>query len=374
MKYIHLPMNVTKVLLLVALTALTGQALAGIRPGEIWPDTNGQHINAHGGGILRYKGTYYWFGEHKSEHTSNALVGINCYSSKDLMRWTPRGVALGVTDERGHDLERGCVMERPKVIYNERTRKFVMYFHLELKGHGYDAARYAVAVSNKPEGPYEYLYSSRSCPGILPLEFGPQEQVALDLLNIDDYKEWWTPQWRRAVAQGLIVKRDLQGGQMSRDMTLYVDTDGRAYHIFSSEENLTLHIAELTEDYLHHSGRYTRLSPVGHNEAPALFRHGDTYWMITSGCTGWAPNEARMFSAPSIWGPWTQHPNPCRGPKSEITFGGQSTYVLTLPDGRHIFMADIWRPKNPIDARYVWLPIDFEDGRPVIQWQSDWEL
>lgn len=56
------------------------------------------------------------------------------------------------------------------------------------------------------------------------------------------------------------------------------------------------------------------MAPAGHNEAPAIFKKSDgTYWMITSGCTGWDPNEARMFSAPSIWGPWTQHPNPCRG-------------------------------------------------------------
>ena len=39
-------------------------------------------------------------------------------------------------------------------------------------------------------------------------------------------------------------------GQMSRDMTLFVDGDGTAYHIYSSEENLTLHIAELSDDYL----------------------------------------------------------------------------------------------------------------------------
>ena len=94
--------------------------------------------------------------------------------------------------------------------------------------------------------------------------------------------------------------------------------------------------------------------------------------MITSGCTGWDPNEARMFSAPSIWGPWTQHPNPCVGPHAEKTFGGQGTYVLTLPDGRHIFMADVWRPRRPIDARYIWLPINFQDGKPVITWQDEW--
>ena len=84
----------------------------------------------------------------------------------------------------------------------------------------------------------------------------------------------------------------------------------------------------------------------GHNEAPAIFKKDGTYWMITSGCTGWAPNAARLFSAPSIWGPWKQHPNPCQGEGSERTFGGQSTYILQLPGNRYLFMADIWRPKS----------------------------
>ena len=356
-----------------------------IRSGERWYDTDGRHINAHGGGILKYNDTYYWFGEHKDERTSDAMVGVMCYASKDLVNWRNCGVALSVTEpapaqpgqrmRRGattdSDIERGCILERPKVIYNPVTKKFCMWFHLELKGQGYNAARYGVAVANRPEGPYKFLYSSRANAGTWPIEFGEQARAVADTLDASHYKDW-TPAWMKAIAQGLYVKRDFGPGQMSRDMTLYVDDDGKAYHIFSSEENLTLHIAELTADYLHHTGRYTRVAPAGHNEAPAIFKHDGTYWMITSGCTGWEPNEARMFSAPNIMGPWTQHPNPCRGPLAEKTFNGQSTFVLTLDDGRHIFMADIWRPRHPIDARYIWLPIEFEDGKPVVRWQDEW--
>ena len=87
-----------------------------IKSGEIWPDNNGEHINAHGGGILLHNGTYYWFGEHKAENTSSALVGVTCYSSKDLRNWKNRGVALSVSDEPGSEIEKGCVLERPKVI------------------------------------------------------------------------------------------------------------------------------------------------------------------------------------------------------------------------------------------------------------------
>ena len=202
-----------------------------------------------------------------------------------------------------------------------------------------------------------------------PVEFSADDIKHAESLDEKQAGDWWTPSWRKAIKEGLFLKRDLKGGQMSRDMTLYVDDDGKAYHIFSSEENLTIHIAELNSDYTWHTGRYTRVAPGGQNEAPAIFKHNGTYWMITSGCTGWDPNEARMFSAPSIFGPWTQHPSPCVGPNAKKTFGGQSTYILTMPDGQHIFMADIWRPKHPIDARYIWLPIDFgQDGKPVIKW------
>ena len=36
---------------------------SSFKPGQIWPDNEGKHINAHGGAILFHDGTYYWFGE-----------------------------------------------------------------------------------------------------------------------------------------------------------------------------------------------------------------------------------------------------------------------------------------------------------------------
>ena len=334
-------------------------------PAGVWNDVNGEYINAHGGGILLFDSKYDWFGEHRPAKGFSTEVGVTCYSSTDLCNWRYEGVALSVSEEAGNEIEKGCIMERPKVIYNKRTKKFVMWFHLELKGKGYEAARAGVAVSDSPTGPYRFVSSSRVCPGIFPLNMTEEER---DMQwNMEQFEEWWTPEWREAVNKGLFVKRDLEGGQMSRDMTLYVDDDGIAYHIYSSEENLTLQIAELTDDYQGHSGKYVRLFPGGHNEAPAIFKKDGTYWMITSGCTGWAPNAARLFSAPSIWGPWKQHPNPCQGEGSERTFGGQSTYILQLPGNRYLFMADIWRPKSLMYSGYLWIPVRFdEEGMPYL--------
>lgn len=359
---------------IAALLSSTQIAMAGIRPGAVWPDNRGIHINAHGGGVLRCGDTFYWFGEHKADTTSSAMVGVTCYSSKDLEHWTYRGVALKVSDTKGSDIERGCILERPKVIYNKKTGKYVMWFHLELKGQGYAAARYGVAVADKPEGPYTFLRSGRVNPGIWPVNLANPDTAALTgAMNRKPELQWWTPEWMEYIKQGMLTWRDYDGGQMARDQTVYVDDDGKAYHIYSSEENLTLQIAELTDDYTAHTGRYVRVAPGGQNEAPAIFKHNGTYWMITSGCTGWAPNKARMFKASSIFGPWEQLPTPCVGPDADKTFGGQSTYVLQLGDN-FVFMADIWRPEHPSDARYIWLPITFADGVPVVKWIDEWDI
>ncbi len=344
-----------------------------IVPGGVWNDVDGNYINAHGGGVLSYGGKYYWFGEHRPDKKFSTQVGVTCYSSTDLCNWKYEGVSLSVSDKAGSDIEKGCIMERPKVIYNAKTKKFVMWFHLELKGKGYEAARAGIAVSDTPVGPYRFIRSGRVNPGIYPQDMTAEEKATV--WDEEEYKEWWTPKWREAVNKGLFVKRDLQSGQMSRDMGLFVDDDGKAYHIYSSEENLTMQIAELTDDYMGHSGKYIRVAPGGHNEAPTMLKRNGMYWMITSGCTGWAPNEARMFSAPSIWGPWTQHPHPFVGKGAEKTFGGQSTFILSLPGDKYIFMADIWKPDSLMYSGYIWLPIDFDkSGKPVIVWKDNWKL
>lgn len=337
--------------------------------GGEWLDADGHPINAHGGGVLYHKGTYYWYGEHKSDFTTAAMVGITCYSSKDLRQWENNGVVLSVVDSDEADLERGSVMERPKVIYNEATKQFVMWFHLERKGQGYSAARTAVAVSESPCGPFRYLRSMRVNPNAWPVAMSDEQRADLMQLNAENYKKWWTPQWYAAIEKGLFLKRDLSTGQMARDMTLFKDDDGKAYHIYSSEENMTLHIAELSADYTTHTGKYVRVAPGGMNEAPTIFKYDGTYWMITSGCTGWNPNAARLFSAPSIWGPWTQHGNPCKGDKAEVTFGAQGTFVLPVQGrkGAFLFLADVWKPTRPSSSGYLWLPITFApDGLPMI--------
>ncbi len=214
----------------------------------------------------------------------------------------------------------------------------------------------------------------RCCAGAWPENMTEKQRDSQ--VSADNCGKWWSKEWHRAVNDGLFVRRDFEGGQMSRDMTLFVDEDGKAYHIYSSEENLTLQIAELTDDYLDHMGRYVRVFPGGHNEAPAIFKQGNRYWMITSGCTGWEPNTVRMAVASDIMGPWQALPNPCRGKDANLTFHSQSTYVLKVEgkENVYIFMADRWNPKDLPDSRYIWLPIRFEEGIPVLYWTDEWSV
>jgi beta-xylosidase len=332
-------------------------------PDTVWPDNNGVHINAHGGGVLDYDGVYYWFGEHKiaGRRGNSAQVGVHCYSSKDLYNWTDEGIALAVSEDGESEIVRGCIIERPKVIYNKKTGKFVMWFHLELRGRGYAAARTAVAVADNVTGPYTYLKSLRPNAGQWPINVTEEDKQK---------------------GERNYLARDFEGGQMARDMTLFVDDDGKAYHIHASEENYTLHISELSDDYLSFTGKYSRVMPFGHNEAPAVCKHNGTYYMITSGCTGWAPNEARSMSATTLFGPWKSLDNPTVGinPHNGLgpgkTWGGQSTFILPVREkpGAFIAMFDVWTPGNPVDGRYIWLPAEMKDGRIVVQWQDKWTL
>ncbi len=366
---------VLSALLFLLVSCGEGKRYQSFTPGELWYDNNQVHINAHSAGILYDNGIYYWFGEHKIEGEAGNLaqVGVHCYSSKDLYNWTDEGIALAVMPEgSGSDIEKGCILERPKVIRNAKTGKYVMWFHLETKNMGYKAARSGVAVSDQVTGPYQFLHSERPDAGHWPINVEPVHQSGIIPSAGQDYGGGGLPAHPDTLN---LVGRDYEGGQMARDMTLFVDDDGTAYHIFASEENSTLHISRLSDDYLTHAGEYGRFFVNRFMEAPALFKRNGKYYLIASGCTGWNPNAARSAVAESIFGPWTELGNPCRGDQSELTFNGQSTYVLQVngkPDC-YIFMADRWTPQNAIDGRYLWLPIRFEQDKPVIEWLPEWK-
>ena len=104
-------------LVLAAASAARGNN-ASFRPGELWPDDRGVHVNAHGGGILDFEGRYYWFGEHKveGEAGNSAQVGVHCYWSGDLYNWKDEGVGTApwCSDDPGHGVARGQRRRAPE--------------------------------------------------------------------------------------------------------------------------------------------------------------------------------------------------------------------------------------------------------------------
>jgi hypothetical protein len=358
------------------------QPATNFNPGEIWRDDKSVAINAHGGGILQYQGAWYWFGEHKvaGRLGNTAQVGVHVYSSRDLYNWKDEGIALAVSDDPQSEITRGCILERPKVVFNQPTGKFVMWFHLELKHNGYKSARSGIAIADRATGPYKYLTSMRPNAGVWPENLASERRKPLNAdeeEQLADYRFGGGP-GGKPFPNDLLCRRDFKGGQMARDMTLFQDDDGKVYHIYSSEENGTLQISQLNNDYTAPAGRYARILIGKFNEAPAMFKDGGQYFLLTSGTTGWAPNPGRAFSSPSIWGPWTSLGNPCRGTEvqNKTTFESQSTFVLPIAGhpARFIYIGDRWRPADAIDGRYIWLPLKIESGAPAIAWKDTWSL
>lgn len=106
-----------------------------------------------------------------------AFQNVNCYSSPNLVEWTYVGALL--SRQSSGDLGPNRVVERPKVIYNRSTRKYVLYMHID--SSDYKDAKVGVATGDSVCGRYTYHGS-----------FQPQ-------------------------------------GRQSRDMGLYQDDDGSAY-------------------------------------------------------------------------------------------------------------------------------------------------
>ena len=346
-----------------------------MKNGGIWPDNNGCHINAHAGSFLFHRNRWYWYGEHKIAGWDGRLayVGVHVYSSSDFISWNDEGIALKVSDDPASPICRGCRIERPKVIYCASTGKFVMYFHSTDDKH--TIAKCGVAVSGNPTGPFEFLYAKRPDRECWPLDVTNADKDEESIRKTKERNYIINRENEEAFSLNLLG-RDFSGGQMSRDQTLFTDDDGKAYHIYASEQNSTLHISLLTDDYLHHSGIFNRAFHRRWMEAPVIFKRDGLYYLFMSGCTGWYPNAARGAWAENIMGPWHEFGNPCTGYCSgnnsgpETTFNCQGACAVTLGEETFI-MLDRWNMENFIDSRYCLLKVKFlKNGEFELPWND----
>ncbi|MFM2292197.1 MAG: hypothetical protein RIS29_2010 [Bacteroidota bacterium] len=348
--------------------------------GDLWYDSNGATIQAHGGQVLKVGDKWWWIGENRNGNNNICL-----YSSSDLYSWKNEGYALQTAVNRadldtmayfvqlyGHlssagkdsvfdGIARNKVVERPKLMYNAKTGKYIIWFHDDDSNYG--AAAAGVAIADSIRGPYRFVKRSR-----------------LHQMTDAEYGTAW---YEATNYRGF-----------ARDMNVFVDDDGQGYIIYSSEENRTMFISRLNKEYtdldvpkvpvgLAKNGvDFVRLFPGGQREAPAMFKYNGKYYMVNSGATGWSPNAAQYWVADKIMGPWTNWGDPCVSEAgipypASTTYASQSTCIIPIDAklGKFIYMGDRWNSSKLSDSRYIWLPVVFtQNGSIQIRSKSNWRL
>ncbi|WP_161601518.1 family 43 glycosylhydrolase [Paenibacillus luteus] len=301
--------------------------------GRAWKDTDGQGIRAHGGWMLQQDGYYYWFGEDRTDGKK-----VSCYRSSDLRTWENRGAVLTLQSkvqptyyrtsldlyppgQRDTGYEQGAVIERPKVLRNELTGKYVMWMHWE-NGKNYHDARCAVATCDTVDGEYVYHGS-----------FNPI-------------------------------------GHMSRDCTVFQDDDGTAYFMSAARDNADLLIYRLSDDYLSIDEHVKTLWPGQYREAPAMIKRRGVYFLITSACTGWLPNQGAYAYSDSLTGKWSQ----LLPFGDTTTFDSQPAFIVPLEvQGKmeYWYVGDRWDPSSYHDSSYVFLPLSFPSDKEMkLEWTN----
>ena len=292
-----------------------------IRPGERWLDDRGIEIQAHGGGIIQLKDTWYWFGEDRSQNNDPAKRYVACYSSTDLVHWKYRHQVLVLADPQ--NLGPKFAIERPKVYYNAKTKTYVMYMHID--DTGYKLASVAIATSKTVDGDYHFVKLFR------PL------------------------------------------GQESRDIGQFIDDDGSAYLIFEARPTRGFFIAKLSDDYMNVEKAMSFVN--ARLEGGALVHYKGMYYAMGSHLTGWRSNPDVYATAPSLSGPWTTVQN--IAPPETNTYDSQSTMLLKVTGSKTstvIYMGDRWMPNALWDSRYIWMPVEIGDGKMTLPKPQNWTI
>ena len=307
------------------------------RPGQIWNDTSGKAINVHAGYIVYEDGYYYWIGDSR---TGNECNGVGCYRSKDLYNWTNRGLIIplsGKISEDNWDLAKGRNLYRPKILYNELTKKWIIWAVWE--NMEVTITKSCRLVSDHMEGDYD-LYEISCVNGIL-----------------------------------------------SRDYTLFKDdTDGRVYFIGAVNTNADILGVQLNDDYLDGTSNASIILDGVKYEAPAIFKMYDMYFGLFSGCTYWKPNRSRWAYSYNMLEGWSYERvftdvtgsgiEFCVDDVKGTTYDSQSAFVFKVggDDQKLVYVGDRWDENNLESSKQVWLPISMRSGYPTIHWYDVWDL
>jgi hypothetical protein len=292
-------------------------ATATITPGTVWTDTAGNTIQAHGEGITKVGSTYYWLGEDKTN--GSPFQNIKCYSSTDLRTWT--FVSNVLSQQAGGDLGPGRIVERPHVIYNAATAKYVMYMHID--SSSYAERKAGVATSSSVCGSYTYQGSFK------PL------------------------------------------GHDSLDDNLFID-GSTGYFLSEDRTNTKLQIYQLSADFLSVTALVKTLDQY---EAPAMAKIGSTYYLFGSHLTGWSTNDNQYTTATSIAGTWAAWKT--FAPSGTNTCNSQTTAILPVSGSSttsYVFLGDRWNSTTLSDSRYIWEPLTISGTTVSMTCPASWTI
>lgn len=273
-------------------------------PGRVWLDTEGKRIQAHGGSVMYRDGVYYWYGENKEMTDGLRPVwhwGVRCYRSTDLYNWEDMGLIIPPEpDNPESTLHPSRSMDRPHIIYNERTKKFICW----LKIMNID---------------------------------GTQSET---VLTADDLLGPYTK-----------VRENLRPlGMSAGDFDLAVAPDGKGYYFFERVHSETI-IADLTEDYTDVTGYYSTHFPKNYpphvREATAHFVRNYKHYLITSGTTGYYPNPSEAAVADTWHGPYQVLGDTHPTDESRTSFHSQISSVFKVHGKKDLYiaLADRWLPE-----------------------------
>jgi len=315
-------------------------------------DTNGNIINASDGGIIFIDGVYHWYGLQlrplpfapKGEGGQVTDTGVAMYASRDLVNWEYEGIILECTKDENSLLRAPMRFERPKIIYNEKTKKYVLWCHFVGypgdHGFGDTQAEAGVAVCDTVNGKYEFLG----------------------------------------------IRRPIDRKGYVRDASVYKDDDGQAYFIYDRHVtnefvpvlqpfDRCLHIVKLNDDYTGFTDEWKRIDAADQREAPAIVKKDGWYYMITSGLTGWAYNPALYFRSRCLMHGWEKVGDPCVGDDEQTTFRTQSTFIFTTQAGEDILMCERHNTENFLHCSYIWFPIRYGNGNTLkIEYAEEFEI
>lgn len=319
-------MLLTTLLLLFAATLTSAKYIV---PGGRWHDTHGALVNAHAGCITLDKtGTFWLFGEYKTQGQVEG-GGISVYSSQDLATWSPHGLALSPI--QGHKyIAPEHIIQRPKVVYSEVTRKWHMHWHAD--DAKYSLLLQGLAVADSPQGPYEFVTATS------PL------------------------------------------GNWSQDFGIFTDyKDGRSYAMYSNGDRREGRDVYLTA----YDDPKTNLTKVIHRfdkydlEAPTIIQTEKSYYALMSHKTGYRPNNVVAFRADKLEGPWSQPW--IVAPLNTRTYNSQSGYSLRINGTKkttYLYVGDQWDSNSLWESRYIWLPMAIDDEKKDlrVEWHDVYDL